>query len=81
MREIVSHMMTPHAALRIALDAESRLKKLYERISSTAGGSEMREQARALAADTACAVAERGPGARSLPLAWQEDFNGLFQVQ
>lgn len=83
MHQIVSHLMTSYAALKIALDAESRSKALYERISSTAGHFEVRAQARELAAEKLRHVKWLSEALATVhaPLAWQEGFNGLFPAQ
>jgi len=79
-RELVFHLMTPHAALRIALEAGSRVMALYERISNTAGDAEVRAEARELAAaksrDVQCV--RDALATLPAPLAWQHDCNGLW---
>jgi len=83
MQELVFHLLTPHAALGIAMDAESRSMVLYERISCTAVDSEVQAQARELAAEKSRHVRWLSEALASVPapLAWQEDFNGLVPAQ
>lgn len=79
-REMIAHLITPHAALTISLEAVSRARAQYERLSTTAGHSEVRTQARVLAAEKSRHAQWLGDtlAAVAAPLAWREDFDGLW---
>ncbi len=79
MREIVAHLMTPHSAIRIALDAEYRSLNLYERISFTAVSYKVRALARELAAEKMQHVHWLSEALASVPAAldWKEEVDDL----
>ena len=79
MREIVAHLMTPHSAIRIALDAEYRSLDLYERLSFTAVSYKVRALARELAAEKMQHVHWLSEALASVPAAldWKEEVDDL----
>ena len=79
MREIVAHLMTPHSAIRIALDAEYRSLDLYERLSFTAVSYKVRALARELAAEKMQHVQWLSEALASVPAAldWKEEVDDL----
>jgi len=75
-RDLVAHLITPRTALTISLDAVGRARLLYERLSSTAGYSEVRAQARVLAGEKSQHARWLGDTLAIVPapLAWSEEF-------
>lgn len=82
-RDLVAHLLTPHAALGIALEAGGRVMALYERLSATMSDAEVRAQARELAAEKSRHVQRIRDALAALPAPfdWQVDFNDLCPTQ
>lgn len=81
-RELVAHLITPHTALGIVLEAINRLLARYKDLSTAADDAEVRAEARELASEKSRQVQNILTVLAVIPppFTWSEDFVGLCQT-
>lgn len=78
----VFHLMTPHAALKIALGAEKRAQALFEQTVALSDDPEVKRLARELASEELERIAWLEDGLRQVPrpLLSEADYEALFNA-
>lgn len=81
-RELVAHLLTPHTALGIVLNAVNQLLARYKDLSTAADDAEVRAEARELASEKSRQVQNILNVLASMPppFIWSEDFVELYQT-
>ena len=80
--EFIFHLMTPHDALKIALDAEKRAQALYEQAITVSDDPEVKRLARELASEELEHIAWLEDGLKKVPrpLTTEDDYEALFSA-